>query len=382
MDGIDLTELSKKYEGFYEPLVKVYVDGTDIEEDKKVKMRVTDVSVSITSDYKASIAEYSLIYAYNVGGGAFRTSDIKKYISMGTCISIYMGHANKIGEVFKGFIAGVNFLYNNDSFHDAAIRITAFDVKGIMMANNRSKRLKANYYSDAVKEILNQQTYQNLQNNKGISSITINDTPDKPKEKTGNEQADNRLEMVAESDYDFVVKAAKKFNYEFFTIGGHVVFRKAKSDKKEIGTLSPHKAILSYDIGYDITGVVGEIVVRTLDIGKASKIEVKKKNNAKYSIGTKAKPLVTNQTYVYVDSAIESQKDAENRAAYLLEETSYRLGSLKLTLKGLPEIFPGKFIVLKGFGDGASNKFYVTDVEHEYDGHSYTTTIIGKASTL
>ena len=32
----------------------------------------------------------------------------------------------------------------------------------------------------------------------------------------GGQAPDNRIEMVAESDYEFVVRAAKKFNFEFF----------------------------------------------------------------------------------------------------------------------------------------------------------------------
>ena len=119
-----------------------------------------------------------------------------------------------------------------------------------------------------------------------------------------------------------------------------------------------------------------------MDIGKASKVEVKKKNSNKFSIGSKAKPLIADQNYVYIDSAIESQKDAENRAAYILEETSYRLGTLNMTFKGIPDFIPGRFVNLKNFGDAASNKFYLTDVIHEFDGNNYTTTIIGKASTL
>jgi hypothetical protein len=301
---------------------------------------------------------------------------------MGTGIRIYMGHGSSMTEVFVGFISGVDFVYNVYDEDSNGIRITALDVKGIMMANNSSKRLKANYYSDAVKEILDQTPYQTLKNNNGIVSITISDTPDKPPGGAGGTNVDNRLEMVAESDYEFVVKAARKFNFEFFSIGGNIVFRKAKANTQELGQIVPHHSIISYDIGYDITGVVGEVKVRTLDIGKASKIEVKKKNSNKFSLGSKAKALIKNQSYVYIDSAIESQQDAENRANYILEETSYRLGTLTMTLKGIPEFVPGRFIVLKDFGDGASNKFYLTDVIHEFDGYRYTTSIIGKASTL
>ena len=127
---------------------------------------------------------------------------------------------------------------------------------------------------------------------------------------------------------------------------------------------------------------MGSVVVITLDIGKASKIESKKKNAGKLSLGNKAKPLVSSQTYVYIDSTIETKNDADTRAEYLLEDMSYRLGHITMTLRGMPEFVPGRFIKLKGFGEALSNSYYVTDVIHEFNqGGFYTTTIEGKAST-
>ncbi len=384
MAGLDLVELSTKYDGYFAPLVKVEVGGTDIMEDKKNLVTVGAVKVEVTSDFKASMAEFTIFGSYSVTTGAFYTKELKKMISMGSNVTIYLGHGSSMTEVFKGFISGVNFIFDATDMESTGIRVTALDVKGIMMANNLSKRLKANYYSDAVKEILESAPYQALQNNEGITSITIADTPDKPVggAPAGGQQPDNRLEMVAESDYEFVVKAAKKFNFEFFTVGGNIVFRKAKSNTQDLGTIEPHASIIYLDVGYDITGVVGEVKVRTMDIDKGKKVEVRKKNSNKFSLGSKAKPLIKDQSYIYIDSAIESQQDAENRAAYILEETSYRLGSLRMTVKGIPELVPGRFITLKNFGDGVSNKFYITDVIHDYTPLSYTTTILGKASTL
>jgi phage protein D len=389
MAAIDLDELYTKYCGFQTPQAKVLMGGNDPEEDKKLRVSVADILVETTSELKAGLATFSLLYAYDTFSGAFEVKDLKKYLVLGNDVTIYLGHAENATEVFKGYIAKVDFVYDAEFAGDTVIRVTAMDIKGIMMANNNSKRLKANYYSDAVKEILDQQTYQNLKNNSVIDSITIDDTPDKPAGGApagggaGGETPDNRIGMVAESDYDFVVKTAKKFNFEFFTIGGNVAFRKAKANTQELAEIHPSDMIISYDIGYDITGIVGEVKVRTLDIGKANKVEVKKKNTGKFSLGSKAKPLITNQSYVYIDSSIETQADADNRASYIMEDISYRYGHLEMKLCGMPEFVPGRFVTLKGFGDAASNKFYLTDVIHEYAyGGKYTTKIIGKAATL
>ncbi len=385
MAAIDLNQLYTKYEGFYNPRARVYLGGEDPEENKKVNIAIFDYRVEITSDLKASIASFSIRNAFDLRTGAFRTKTLKKYIALGTDVKILMGHSSSITEVFKGYIARVDFVYDADMEGGSIIRITAMDIKGIMMANNSSKRLKANYYCDAVKEILDMKPYMNLVNNGVIDSVTVSDTPDKPQGGGGGggQAPDIRIEMVAESDYDFIVKAARKFNYEFFTVGGNVVFRKAKANTQELAEITPSGMILRFEISYDITGIVGEVAVRTLDIGKASKIEAKKKNTGKVSIGSKAKPLISGQSFVYIDSSIESKTDADNRASYILEDMSYRLGHLTMTLVGIPEFVPGRFITLKGFGDAASNKFYITDVIHEFDNEGkYITTIEGKASTL
>lgn len=384
MAAIDFNNLYKKYDSFYYPSVKVFLGGKDTSADKKLSMTVSDFDISLTSDFKASIAVFSIGGLYNATTGGFITGDNNKYVLLGNSVKIMMGYSEKYTEVFRGYIARADFSYDQDMPEATVVRITAMDVKGIMMANNCSKRLKANYYSDAVKEILNQSPYQSLQNGEVITSITVSDTPDKPAGgAAGGKQPDIRLEMVAESDYEFVVKAAKKFNFEFFSIGGNVAFRKAKANTQELMEITPSNAILSYDISYDITGLSGEVKVRTLDIGKASKIEVKKKNNSKFSLGGKAKPLISAQSYVYIDSTIETQKDAEQRAEYLLEDISYRLGSIRMTMVGLPELVPGRFVTLKNFGAGISNKYYITDVIHRYSaGSKFVTEIEGKASTL
>ena len=388
MAALKLDDLYKQYEGYFEPKAVVHMGGEDIEKFKKYSLHCVDLSVEVTSDLKASIASFSILGSYDLKTGAFRSEALKKYIAMGTSVKIYMGHAASLTEVFKGYVAAVDFLYERESPENSLIRITAMDIKGVMMANNYSKRLKANYYSDAVKEIFDQSTYKTLQQNGVVDDITVADTPDKPAggAAPGGAQGggtDIRIEMAGESDYDFVTRCARRFNYEFFSIGGHVTFRKAKLNTQPLIEITPHVTVLDYDVTYDITGVVGEVKVRTMDVGKGSKIETKKKNSNKFSIGSKAKSLVSSQSYVYIDSSIESQADAEKRAEYLMEDISYRLGHIRMTLLGIPDIVPGRFITLKDFGAGISNNYYITDVTHEYmAGSRYVTIIEGKASTM
>ncbi len=66
-----------------------------------------------------------------------------------------------------------------------------------------------------------------------------------------------------------------------------------------------------------------------------------------------------------------------------MEDMSYRLGTLNMRISGIPEIVPGRFVKLTGFGEGISNTYYLTDVIHDFNSREgYTTTLIGKASTI
>lgn len=194
---------------------------------------------------------------------------------------------------------------------------------------------------------------------------------------------DKTIEMVCESDYEFVVKAAKKFNYEFFTNAGTVYFRPAKDYKDILMEIEPNPLLRSFEVDYDITGLVGKVEVRATDAGKASSISSSKSLNNKISQGNMAKPLVKDTTKVYIDPTVSSKKDAQYRAEYLAEDISYRFGTLEAELMGIPELVPGRFIKLKGLGTAVSNTFYLMTVRHIMTGEGeFITKITGKAAKM
>ena len=61
MAEFDLSDLYDKYEGFTDPIARVYMGGNDPEKDKKIRLEVTDYNIEISSDFKASIATFSRV---------------------------------------------------------------------------------------------------------------------------------------------------------------------------------------------------------------------------------------------------------------------------------------------------------------------------------
>ncbi len=383
---MEYSSLNKKYNGFRDPIIEIVVNDTSFTAggSRKVAVGVSNVSIDLTAGFEASQAVFNIYNVYEYDKARFNFDSVKKFVLIGSSVTIYVGYGTEITEVFKGFITRVAFNVEEDDM--ASIQVTAMDIKAIMMSNRYSRRLKATNYSDAVKEIFNQNIYQSLKNSGSVTDFSVEATPDNPAGGLGggasagaDNDTDKTIEMVGESDYEFVVKVAKKFNYDFFTVGGKVYFRKAKSDQTKQITISPDSKIKKLYVDYDITGLVEEIEVRGLDVGKAKGVTGKKKNSNKLSQGNKAKALLSGSKFVYIDPTVSDTSDASYRANYLFENNSYRYGTLELDIAGLPEIVPGKYIKLSDFGTAVSNDFYVQSVRHTFSAQgAFITHIVGK----
>lgn len=383
MATYEFEELKKKYMQFQHPVAVIKVNGQSLA-DKKKGYPVSDIQIDLTSGFEASIAEFCVYDVYDESAGKFDISSKKTKIQLGNRVEIYLGYSGEARNVFVGVITRINYLFEKQDV--PCIKVTAMDVKGVMMAGSYSAQLKGKNYADAVKEILDKTAYEKLgeQGEKIIKGISIDMTPDKQRAlSSGTGVSDKTIEMVAESDYEFVVKAAKKHNFEFFTECGNVYFRKAKSDSSVLMEIGPATGMHNFDVSYDLTGLVEKVVVRGMDVSKAKLISANQKFSNKISNGNKAKPLLKDSQKVYIDSTITSKEEAEDRVKSLVETMSYRYGTLECELVGIPEILPGHFISLTGLGEAAENTFYMQRVRHVLSKNgSYDTKITGISAGL
>lgn len=373
--------LEKKYSLFQHPVVVALVNDKNI--SGKNGFTVSDLVIDLTSGFEASTAELSLYGVYDIDKGQFQFDKVKKYILLGSRLDLYLGYGDQARQVFTGAITRVNFLYEKSGA--PCIRLTAMDVKGVMMSGCYSKQLKADNFADAVTEILNRTAYEKLKSTQIIKGVYVTETPDKLRKAMsggGMTVSSQSVEMVAESDYEFVVKAAKKNNYEFFTECGNVYFRKAKADQSVLISIGPDTGLRSFDISYDVTGLTEKVTVRSMDVAKGQVISAQKKFSAKISQGSAAMAMLKGSEKVYIDPSVTSKEEAEERAASLMEQISYRYGSLRCEMIGIPELLPGHFVEVSGLGTGVDNTFYLSRVRHimTEDG-DYTVQLEGQAAS-
>jgi hypothetical protein len=361
LEGSDFAALKKKYGGFYYPRAAVEFGGAPFQ-DKSGRMVINEISVELTSGYEASVAVLRIYGVYSPQTGKFEYDGLKKQVLLGNTLTLKFGYLEALETVFTGFVAGVNFVYSEGEI--PYVEVTGMDIKGLMMSGCYAEQLAASSYGEAVREILRKTAYERLQSNAAVTKIAVSDTPDKKKGSGDKGAGAYTVEMASESDYEFVVKAAKRFNYEFFTDRSAVYFRKAKSNAEILLTIGIAEGLLDFDVGYSITGVAETVEALSVDAGTGKLISARKKFTNNLSVGSYAKKLISKSRHVYIDPTIVSKEHAEARTASLLETMSYRLGALNCTCIGIPELQPGRFIRLQGLGSPVDNKFYLTSVVH------------------
>lgn len=375
-------QLKEQYLDFAHPRACVLLGDKEFNSASK-GMVVDEIHVELSSGYEASVASFRLYDVYESSTGKFKFDKVKRELVMGNSVTIQLGYLDRLETVFVGFISAVAFGFEPGGL--PYIEISAMDVKGVMMGGSYAASLTAGTYSAAVEEVLRRTGEGRLQQMGGITGTAISKTPDAMGMSATGEGKSSPItvEMVNESDYEFVVRAAKRYNYEFFVDRGKVIFRPAKEDTSTLIKLGNRKGLQGFRIEYSITGVVGEIEARAMDPGKGEVIAAKSKFSNTISTGSKAKQLVGKGSKVYVDASITSKEDAKARVESLMEKMSYRLGSLEAECVGIPELVPGRFVEVDGLGAPADNRFYLTTVTHDFNGDAgYRTEIRGCAAQI
>ncbi len=370
--------LDKKYNSFALPQASILLGGKLLSA-KDVSLIIGDIKIELTSGFEASVASFKIFNCFNAKENTFQYDLIEKLVYLGAACEIKLGYTGTHETVFVGFVSGIEFAF--EAGEAPYIAVNAMDIKGVMMSGSYCKQLLAKNFGDAVKEIFAKADYQKLVTAGAVSTTKVSDTPDKQVGGGGKETA-YTIEMTAESDYEFIVKAAKKFNFEFFTEKGTVYFRKAKENKTSLINLEIGKGVASFNVSYSMTGIVQNIEARASDAGTGKIITAKGKYEGDLG-SSKAKGIVGKSQRIYIDPTILDTKQAEARVESIVEEMSYRMGSFDCEFVGVPELVPGRFIDFSGLSGPADNTFYVTDVTHIMnDREGYILQIKGKAQGL
>ena len=365
--GISYKSLAQKYGDFGFPVAEFTIKGKTFSKNKEGFL-IENLEIELVCGFEASVAEFNIYNCFDQAAGQFLADKLSNYVELGAEIFISVGYLKELTEVFRGAVVGMEYGYENGDL--PFVKVTAMDIKGVMMANCYSMQLKSRSYGEAVREILSKPAYTKL-----ASDLKVSDTPDKKQK--DDKASSYTVEMTAESDYEFVVKAAKRFNFEFYVERGTVYFRKAKSRTEILAELGIGQGMVSFHIGYSLTGLVETVEARSVDVGTGKMMSALGKRDGKLSPGNQAVKLLKKSRMVYLDASAVSQEQLNARSEYLMDTMGYRFGELNCECVGIPDLMPGRFIKVTGLGGVVSNRFYMTKVVHRIGEQGFSTTLTG-----
>ena len=379
MAAYDYNTLKNKYNDFINPVAEIKANKKDFSKNKGGYI-VSDIIVELTCGYEASIASFCVYNSFDRENGKFLWEGLKDYFSLGSPVTVTAGYGSQLNDIFTGFVSKVNFVYGNEEIPH--VEILCMDIKGVMMAGSHENQMTSNNFGDSIGEIFRKSVYEKMKSSGVYTQLSITATPDRNNSE-GNKESDRTIEVMGESDYEFTVRAARRFNYEFFTDCGRVLFRKARTPEVTLMSLNTTMGLSKLSVEYDIIGQVENVQVRGTDYGTSELITAKRKLNSTISGSNKAKQIISGSEKIYVDSSVKSEKDAGYRLESAIERITYGFGNMHCRCVGLPELKPGNFIEIEGMGSPPSNKFYLVEVKHCIDDEEgYVTELTGRTDKI
>lgn len=362
----DFEQLKSKYSGFIEPVISLSI----IPKSSRDNFIVTDLCVELTCGFSSNIATVSIYNVYDDNKKKFDDNKINQTFQIGKKIDIEVGYGKKTECVFSGFISGIT--YNFSQGQMPHITLECLDVRAVMMLNNNNTQILQDSYSACINNIIGRSEYKLY-----YKTAEVDGNIKSPK---GEDR--QLIEMVDESDYEFLVRVAKKLGYEFFVSQETLFFRKKREKKESIMEISDGNLIIDFEASYNIIGVANAVEVRNIDDRTGDVIKSEVCSSAVYSNSSAASKITKNAKRVIIDPTVLSIDEARDRALTELDNRAWRFGVFKIVTVGVPEYIPGRFIKINGLGQDINKKVYITKVRHEIDKRGYKTSLEAELNSL
>ena len=85
---------------------------------------------------------------------------------------------------------------------------------------------------------------------------------------------------------------------------------------------------------------------------------------------------------IILDSTVCSQSEAQKRAEAKLEDINWRFRLASFHCIGLPELLPGRFVLVSNVFGALDKKFYITNVAHSLQRGKFNTYVKARLNSL
>lgn len=355
-----MKKLRQEYGNFVRPKIIIKIANQEL--DKKYTKK--SVVVELPSTYDAAICKFTITNAFEHSKDyqVELEKELKDLFQLGNLVEVFMGYeTGSTKQVFFGYIDSIYFDYEEETGIEYFVE--CLDAKGIMMNSYRSTVKKnAKKYSDAVTDVLKK--YSKLIKKKQISTTS---------------EIETIIEQHNESDYQFVIRLAKKLNYCFYIVNGEAYFQEMGTDTEDFFTFCINEGVRAFSMFQTLKKQVSSVTVRGNNEKDPTKpfestVSAYKSiaDNSKVQ-ANKVSIIDSNVTKTMIDNSISSENEAKQRAEAQLNELSYKNSKGTITTIGIPDFIPNKVVSVEGFGKQYDKKYRIVKVIHKYNRYEYTT---------
>ncbi|MCL2055592.1 MAG: hypothetical protein FWH02_00040 [Oscillospiraceae bacterium] len=355
-------KLSERYRGFGAPTVRIHVDGVEITE--KMDAKISEVTVDLTAGFSASGCGFDIIGEYDPKNTVFSPDGAAKLLQLGAKVELELGYIETVC-VFRGLIVEVE--YTLDDGDAPFIHVECMDAKCLLMKRRRLGLMSQKSVTDAVGEMMDAQPFSDYIEDKEIEPLS------------GKAEM---LPAMTEDDYQFVIRHARKAGYEFFIIQGKAFFRKAPASYSSVMTLGRDTGLLSVKQSLRGDPLYKKATVVGINPGDGKMVSGGAELSGKFGDGQGTPRMLGQSEKIVFDHGVESAEQAEQRAKALIQEAVGSFGRLECRCEGIPELVPGRSVIIEGITPDADKEYYITDVRHTLDERGFFTTLEARIDTL
>ena len=344
---MSLADLQRTYGDFHTPRFRLLVDGQPFTDADGV---ITDVSVDTTLD-GADTFSFGLAYPYDPEreGGTFLGLDWELF-APNRLVEIDVGYQGQaeLTTLLVGRIAAVATDFPSSGL--PTVKVTGFDLLHDLTDGTNDDSWEETTDSTVVERVGGKDVY---------------DFTEVDAETTG--QIRPTVKQDAESDFDFLKKLTERNGFELFARGRTLHFRAPNYRSDPEITLAYGRSLGSFSPEVNSAGQVETVEVRNWDSNRQQEI-----------VGTASvSDAVAGDTgggkTRIVRAPVESEEEARETAAAILERITDGLVTGSGETVGIPALRPGETIRVEGLGERFTKTYYLTKVTHRLGGSGYAT---------
>lgn len=347
-------QLEADYDSFYVPTFEIEIDGTT--QFSPAKGQASSVRIQ-TAIEKANRLSFSVAGAYDPSRGDF-TGLADKGLKVGNTFEVRIGYGSTLETVVTGRITDVK--PNFPAGGAPTVDVVGHDYRYHMDQASGDESWNNETVEAATRSIANKYDFDRVQIGRTSPAGAASGPPPKIKQ----------LIKDSESDLAFLRKLVTTYNYEMFSSGGVLRFRKPPGLE---GSPNPSVAI---EYGNGLRSFQGKASADKSQVKTVKRKGVNPRTGEQVSGSADRKQADGADEARLLKGPAESDKEAELQSESKANEIDHERRSSATTV-GLPDLKIGDWVEVSGLGSVSGQAYdgtyYLHEVDHVFDGSGFST---------